>query len=658
MMIEVQGEQIRVARRASQPIRRLRGPVVAISDYPVTIELMHAGTPPQSRWYYPPRKCSSKRHWRSWKRTTAAQFGTGLVRVVTYIMSHIRLIFTLLIASLLPLNGANYVAKSVSQADVVAAIALADDGDTVQIPAGSANWTSTVVVSDAITIQGAGIGKTIITNTQSNGGASVGDGYLTMGVNVGRPGRVRITGIEFRGNRTSNGITFYGNDYAEFQVDNCKFFEFRGRAVRTEGLLSGLVHSCLFLDNFKMIDTYATSALNTSWQTALTLGTTRCTVIEDNTFTYSSAGWYPVTAAASSSHGLGGRATYRYNTWANNNEGHPFYPIIDAHGNQNPVTGSNPTVEIPGGTGGHRATRQLELYNNTFTSNTSSSIRLTDLRGGTILIYNNSYNGAQMASQFYMREEDGPEDSNYLTKYPGYDQHRIWIYNNLRNGSPIRSAQFAYAADPTFIVTNTNLFFRAPQSGDLIHPYTALPYPHPWRSGSSNTESGATAQGVPLMGSLVFEAEDGFIESPFFISSGTVSQTVQTTTPSSGGRARYRVAIPSTGNYRIDMDVDAPGTDADSIFIDFDQEPTTPTTIFDCPLTSGVETRTVSWRGTESGSLPEFSPKIWNLEAGEHTLYIRGREAGAKLDKIQILPADVSISPPRAPSALRVIDAN
>ena len=157
-------------------------------------------------------------------------------------------------------------------------------------------------------------------------------------------------------------------------------------------------------------------------------------------------------------------------------------------------------------------------------------------------------------------------------------------------------------------------------------------------TGSSNNASG-TAPTVPLMPGLTFEAEAGFIESPFAVASGTVSQSVQVFTPSSGGRARYRVTIPSTGNYRVNMNLNAPNIAADSLFIDFDQEPTTPTTIWDVQaLTSGIETRTVSWRGTGAFDAPLFNPKVWNLSAGEHTLYIRGREAGMQVDAITIVP--------------------
>ena len=106
------------------------------------------------------------------------------------------------------------------------------------------------------------------------------------------------------------------------------------------------------------------------------------------------------------------------------------------------------------------------------------------------------------------------------------------------------------------------------------------------------------------------------------------------------------------------MNLNAPNIAADSLFIDFDQEPTTPTTIWDVQaLTSGIETRSVSWRGTGAFDAPQFNPKVWNLSAGEHTLCIRGREAGMQVDAITIVPQPSSPEPkrPTAPNNVRII---
>src|SRR5215218_1378957 len=53
-------------------------------------------------------------------------------------------------------------ARSASYVDVAAAVTLAANGDTVAVPAGTATWNTTLIINKAITLQGAGIGQTVI----------------------------------------------------------------------------------------------------------------------------------------------------------------------------------------------------------------------------------------------------------------------------------------------------------------------------------------------------------------------------------------------------------------------------------------------------------------------------------------------------------------
>src|SRR6476646_6415369 len=55
-------------------------------------------------------------------------------------------------------------AASPSRSDVGTAIATARDGDTVEVPSGTASWTSTLEITKGITIQGA----TTITGTRDD----------------------------------------------------------------------------------------------------------------------------------------------------------------------------------------------------------------------------------------------------------------------------------------------------------------------------------------------------------------------------------------------------------------------------------------------------------------------------------------------------------
>jgi hypothetical protein len=61
-------------------------------------------------------------------------------------------------------------AKSVSFPDVAAAVGAATDGDTVTIPPGTESWTSTLVITKGITLQGGGDDKTVILDDVPTGG--------------------------------------------------------------------------------------------------------------------------------------------------------------------------------------------------------------------------------------------------------------------------------------------------------------------------------------------------------------------------------------------------------------------------------------------------------------------------------------------------------
>lgn len=143
---------------------------------------------------------------------------------------------------------------------------------------------------------------------------------------------------------------------------------------------------------------------------------------------------------------------------------------------------------------------------------------------------------------------------------------------------------------------------------------------------------------IPLMGGLTFGAEEGLIESPFVTASGAISQPTEVSDPALGGRARYRVTIPSTGDYRMEVNVDAATTGSNSFYLEWDGEPTEPADISDVvSLTTGVQTRNVCGRGTGAFDNPQFNPRVWTLTAGVHTLYVRGREASTELDSFSVI---------------------
>jgi hypothetical protein len=129
------------------------------------------------------------------------------------------------------------------------AIGAAKDGDTVQLPAGAAVWTrgwnnGHGAKMKAITVLGAGIGKTIIGNDPPQPDAAP---FTLIGVE-GKP--FRVSGITFDG----TGYRYAGNYAAmvsvsgtckDFRIDHCRFVN-ADRMLAIQGDTYGLVDHCSF----------------------------------------------------------------------------------------------------------------------------------------------------------------------------------------------------------------------------------------------------------------------------------------------------------------------------------------------------------------------------------------------------------------------------
>ena len=114
-------------------------------------------------------------------------------------------------------------------------IGHSSDGDTVTIPSGTFTWNNTVTIPNtkAITLQGKGVGKTIVKDAVQRGP------FLVVNVRSDNKTKLtRITGIEFQdGGRAipANGrngvIRFNGRDNrtdGRLRFDHCKWFQLKG----------------------------------------------------------------------------------------------------------------------------------------------------------------------------------------------------------------------------------------------------------------------------------------------------------------------------------------------------------------------------------------------------------------------------------------------
>ncbi|HEY5914250.1 MAG TPA: Ig-like domain-containing protein, partial [Verrucomicrobiae bacterium] len=154
----------------------------------------------------------------------------------------------------------------------------------------------------------------------------------------------------------------------------------------------------------------------------------------------------------------------------------------------------------------------------------------------------------------------------------------------------------------------------------------------------SSASAGVTVTATsPPAGGLSFASPSGAISAPFYITNSAICQPVYTSL-SSGGRAVYTFTAPSSGDYLVSAQVNAPSVDNNSFFVNIDAEPTDPPMIWDIPVTSGLVSRTASWRGNGTIDAPQFAPKVFTLSAGTHQLIVRGREGNCQLGTITIAP--------------------
>jgi len=60
------------------------------------------------------------------------------------------------------------------------------------------------------------------------------------------------------------------------------------------------------------------------------------------------------------------------------------------------------------------------------------------------------------------------------------------------------------------------------------------------------------------------------------------------------------------------------------------------------PITTGLTWRETPWRGNATEESPQFNPKVFTLNAGTHTIVLRGRESGTQIDKISVAQGQLS----------------
>jgi len=408
----------------------------------------------------------------------------------------------MIMANIFPqyLLGATYTASSCSQSAVSAAIWSASDGDTVTIPncSNGQTWTTPLTITKAITLQGAGIGNTVLLDGVNSGP------MLEFSV-TGETKSWRLTGIEFRGGGATKQWGFMlkmsGNSQS-FQIDNCRFYNWAdtNRAIGLYGDLRGVI----YLNDFNNGNKFTQALLidhsdwngyangDGSWADNDNLGTGDFIFIEQNTFTGPTTVAYP---ASLDCYG-GARVVFRYNTVNND--------FVGTHGTESHGRG--------------RGVRSFEFYNNTFNHSGGAWFTAIYIRSGTGVIYNNLIK-ASPTSEF--------SRAALLANYRSTQSFAIWGQCNgssgfdQNSGSPAGYAcldqpgrgkgNLMSGANPNAVWPNQALspiyvwgnsgYSSAQADSDSVHValnrdyyvgtakpgYTAYTYPHPLRSGGGSS---------------------------------------------------------------------------------------------------------------------------------------------------------------------------
>ena len=247
----------------------------------------------------------------------------------------------------------------------------AQNGDTITLPAGIFAWTTGVVISKAITLQGAGVGNTVIRdNVQGN--------RIIFWTLPNVAGNSRLTGIEFQDGGGTHSAAPTGafhvdgtnSSGATFRWDHCYWNNVNGSAV-FDTVIGVIDHNTFYVARGSIpLYFYATrwngrSFGDGSWAAPTNYGSSQFTFVEDCTFTFNVGGLRTMTDAYA-----GARFVIRHNTIHDG--------VINNHGTES-------TGRIRGG-------RAMEVYNNTYTG-TNLNRFVGGSRSGGVLFHDNIVSG-------------------------------------------------------------------------------------------------------------------------------------------------------------------------------------------------------------------------------------------------------------------------
>lgn len=382
-------------------------------------------------------------------------------------------------------------AASVSASDVQAAINAASDGDTVQMPPGTATWSSPVQLTKGIALLGSGIGVTTIVDGIPH--RVMDDPMLGVNVNLGQTYRLgHFTLQHLTGDLTWNGSIRHSGTCQALRIDHIHYQGIH-LAFNFFGHLYGVIDHCTF--DMPNTNYNAMRVEHPNWNGGLYgdgswaddpyFGTDKFIFVEDCIFNGTRSGFVLDTAQDIMA---GGRMVFRYNT------------VNDMY-----FQGHNGVLRDRGG-------RCAEVYNNIFTcsgGDQSPAPNCIFWDSGSLLVHHNTainyvnlirlVNDRSDGSLGYFGQADGtnPWDQNTdalgyaCFDQPGRGKGDLLIGDTPTPAWPNQQAEPIYEWENTWSVPpqwtggkfspthavmqeNRDYFANTPKPG-----YVPFIYPHP-----------------------------------------------------------------------------------------------------------------------------------------------------------------------------------
>lgn len=285
--------------------------------------------------------------------------------------------YILLVFSSSQIGAATFTAADGTWAGVSNALYLASNGDTVVIPIGTNEWSSSLSVTKAVTIQGQGTNSTCIQDNVPDSGTWQNQSIFSVSAVANYT--TRITGINFipgtRATVSGAGIIFFAGSNTNGGrgiVDNCRFGNVRARCgIFVYGVL-GVSYSNTFLLNatgrfafdVRHPNWDGSSNGDGAWADSAQFGTDKFWFIEDSIIARTGTLYEMIDTYG------GGKWVIRHCTITNGRWA--------THGTDSSER--------------QRGTRAIEAYNNVMTGDGVNGAALT-LRSGAALVYSNAITG-------------------------------------------------------------------------------------------------------------------------------------------------------------------------------------------------------------------------------------------------------------------------